>query len=120
MNGAATTKSLNEIGAQSLGDGCDVDFTNLPVGLGEAIDALPVKRLIPSTDARGVPTTSTFCSFPSEETIYVPCSLLRLRLDLTEVRLSTLAQQPRSEDPTAAFKIKADDKDKVLMRCRFD
>ena len=78
-----------------------------------------LERLIPAVDARGIPTTSTFCSYKSESTIYIPCSLLRLKLDLTTVRQSTLAKQPREEDPTAAFKIKADDKERVLMLCRF-
>jgi len=66
-----------------------------------------------------MPTTSTFCSYKSERTIYIPCSLLRLKLDLTTVRQSTLATQPRKEDPTGVFKIEGDDKERVLVLCRF-
>ena len=78
-----------------------------------------MQRLIPAVDARGMPTTSTFCSYKSERTIYIPCSLLRVKLDLTTVRKSTLATQPRKEDPTGVFRIEAGDKDSVLRLCRY-
>ncbi len=119
VHGRVVQKTLRDVCAQPLGAGCGVDFSNLPEAMDTSLAALPVKRLIPAVDGRGIPSTSTFCSYESEGTIFIPCSLLRVKLDLGVVRLSTLSKQLRDDEPTSAFKIKADDMDKVLQHCRF-